>query len=338
MRVRIGDAGVDQRRHAKGEQPRRLGNGLRFEPARHGEDAGRRQRIQENAPAFTRIQPVLGQRERPGAGRRPGIDERHLQDVELLTGAGQVRAGFVVHEPDARGIDDPGECPVALGDGTEQDPVDLDAGHRRIAERQAGQDVAAAADADDAGPAIPQLVRQRGDVVLRPPELVCRALPLGNRRAGHAVDRRPRHSGRELRRLVGAAPEKHMTLGRHLNDHIRVGVPPGEIDDGSQEPQVTALRVDRAKRMCGRGVQHGHRHQHDGRGRGRKHPAVGPARETQRADGRARGGDKRRRRDVRVLQNPDDEQASAGGAEQVRAVQLAHRARGPGQRERNRDA
>ena len=250
MRVWIGDAGVDQRRHAKGEQPRRLGDGLRFEPARHGEDAGRRQRIQENAPAFTRIQPVLGQRERPGAGRRPGIDERHLQDVELLTGAGQVRAGFVVHEPDARGIDDPGECPVALGDGTEQDPVDLDAGHRRIAKRQAGQDVAAAADADDADPAIPQLVRQRGDVVLRPPELVCRALPLRNRGAGHTVDRRPRHSGRELRRLVGAAPEKHMTLGRHLNDHIRVRVPPGEIDDGSQEPQVTALRVDRAKRMA----------------------------------------------------------------------------------------
>ncbi len=101
-RARLLDADVEQRRDGERHQAGGLRDVGRVEPARHAEDAGRRERPEKHAPAFPRIEAVLGQREGPGAGRRPGVDQRHLQDVEALRGPRQVRARFVVHERHAR--------------------------------------------------------------------------------------------------------------------------------------------------------------------------------------------------------------------------------------------
>ena len=156
-----GHAGIEQRRDAERQQPRRLRRGLRVEPARHAEDAGRRQRAQEHLPAVPRVQAVLGQRERAGARRRPGIDQRHLQDVETPGRPGQVRARFVVDERHAGMSGDPREVAIAAAQRADERLVDFDAGDPRVAGPDRGQDVASAADADDGDLAAPEAVRQR---------------------------------------------------------------------------------------------------------------------------------------------------------------------------------
>ena len=58
-------------------------------PARDGEHAARRQVIEEDAPGLDGVERVLGQHERAAGGRRPGVDQRDLDDVEAIVVAGR---------------------------------------------------------------------------------------------------------------------------------------------------------------------------------------------------------------------------------------------------------
>ena len=58
---------------------------VRREPARHAEHAAPASSRSRNIrQASTRVEAVLAERERAGAGSRPGVDQRHLEHVEPL--------------------------------------------------------------------------------------------------------------------------------------------------------------------------------------------------------------------------------------------------------------
>src|SRR6202023_157011 len=97
----------------------------------------------------TGIEPFFRQRQSAGRGRRPGIDQRDLDQVVSLGGVVDVAAGFGVDQGYAgRAIEMAGEIGEFVGEDVEDRGIDLDAMDTFGAEQQRGEDVAAAADAD----------------------------------------------------------------------------------------------------------------------------------------------------------------------------------------------
>ena len=97
-----GDAAIEQRRHRQRQQAARLGRACGLNQRDTLNTPRRRQPVEEDLPALARVEAVLGQRERAGAGRGPRVDQRHLQDVEPLRRPRQVRPRLVVHERHVR--------------------------------------------------------------------------------------------------------------------------------------------------------------------------------------------------------------------------------------------
>ena len=154
------DASLLQRRRRQHRAPVDLARTVGVVPPRDREDAARRQPVEEVRPGFERVERILRQHERAARGRRPGVDQRDLDDVDRVAHARQVAARLVVDEADARvPIEMAGEVAEPAVDELEDARVDLDAGNPALAEHQRRQDVPAAAGADDND------LRGRADVV-----------------------------------------------------------------------------------------------------------------------------------------------------------------------------
>ena len=69
----------------QGGQPVDLARPIPKVPPRHAEDASRGQVLQENVPGFDGVQQIFREDEGTRRGRRPGVDEGQLNDVELLS-------------------------------------------------------------------------------------------------------------------------------------------------------------------------------------------------------------------------------------------------------------
>src|SRR5205823_1198862 len=82
----------------------------------------------------------------PGGRRGPRIDQRHLDEIVPVRAAGQKAAGLVVHELHTRvAVEMSAELTKRPIERLDDLFVDLHPRHRRRAERQAGQNVSAAA-------------------------------------------------------------------------------------------------------------------------------------------------------------------------------------------------
>ena len=97
--ARPADAHLRQRRRGERGEPVDLARPLRVVPARDGQDAARREVLEKGAPRFDRVQRALGQHECAARRRRPGIDQRNLNDVGALVRPCDEAPRFVVDEP-----------------------------------------------------------------------------------------------------------------------------------------------------------------------------------------------------------------------------------------------
>src|SRR3954466_2921445 len=99
-------------------------------------------------PALNGIKSIFGEREGAGAGCRPGVDEAHLDKVELFLGASKPTACLVDENSGFRNVRQSivlMEFPVQP---TDENRIEFDAGDIREAEVMRGEKVAAAAHAD----------------------------------------------------------------------------------------------------------------------------------------------------------------------------------------------
>src|SRR5437763_750281 len=89
----ISDAHFMQSFHRNGNHAQRLAWLLKL-PARDGDHAIGLQMLEILAERLDRVKIVFAQRERACGGRSPGIDQRHLHDVELLSRISYERAAI----------------------------------------------------------------------------------------------------------------------------------------------------------------------------------------------------------------------------------------------------
>ena len=121
----------------------------------------------------------------------------------------------------------------------EHDAVDVDAEDRPAAAPERGQDVAAAADADDGDVAVlPDRVRQRRHVVAHPLERRRVAVPLGDGRSGFAVDREPRDAAPKAFGAASGSPHERGFFTGPLHEHIRMTVPARHVVESRWSPRA----------------------------------------------------------------------------------------------------
>ena len=78
----IDSARIDHRANRERDHAPRLVDVAGVVPSAHREHAAIGEAARERAPALERIQAVLGERERPGAGGGPRVDHAHLNQIE----------------------------------------------------------------------------------------------------------------------------------------------------------------------------------------------------------------------------------------------------------------
>ena len=325
-------------------------------PAAHGEDAVRGQAPQEDLPGVDRVEPVLAERERTGARRRPGVDQIHLDDVELFAAAREPAAGLVHHQRDAADLlhaDKGAEQPVGSQQVDER-RIDLDARDLRNPEQARGEDVPAAAHPDHRGAfQIRQIIGQIRDVALQEGSAREVALDSVSDRAGIAVDRHAtlrdgcigRHEGGrwtgQLRRThrqrrprrddagkripllePGQGIELHRRLGEdRIETHPpRVGTVECRHRDEDHEPRAMPAQYPGRERWLRRsGADTRVREEH------------GPQRDERRTA--ENGG-----RSVELIEQDQHAEAADRGPDEVDAVHAADRKRAARQGEADHDA
>ena len=150
MPPRIDSARVDHRANRERDHAPRLVDVTGVVPSAHREHAAIGQAARERAPALERIQAVLGQRERPGAGGRPRIDHAHLNQIERLIRRRKPRPRIVDVQRQTRHRAQVRKRRVKriAQVQVDEDAIQLDAGDRLDAEQMRRQHIATAADAD----------------------------------------------------------------------------------------------------------------------------------------------------------------------------------------------
>ena len=98
MRSRVGNARVAQRSRGQRHEPLGLGRGVRHIPPRHGKHPSVAELREKRPPSVARIQAILGKHEPSGRGRRPGVDQRGLDDIVFVAGMGDAHPRLLVNE------------------------------------------------------------------------------------------------------------------------------------------------------------------------------------------------------------------------------------------------
>ncbi|HTY18304.1 MAG TPA: hypothetical protein VMH82_11305 [Myxococcota bacterium] len=167
MRQGIRRARLAQRLRGQGEQPLGLGGLSRQVPARERDEPVRGEPREEDLPRLGRVERVLREDEGAGGSRRPGVDERHLDQVDGLLEPRDVAPRLVVDEAHARvAVEVAGEVAEAPVQRVEQVGVDLDTQHRPLAEAERREHVATASHADHQHAGVrAEVMREVGHVV-----------------------------------------------------------------------------------------------------------------------------------------------------------------------------
>ena len=87
MRFRVRHAAQTQAGDGQAQKPCGFTDVVGIVPSRHGEHTPRGQRVQKVLPALYRVEPVFGERVRACAGGGPGVDQAHLDEIELVARA-----------------------------------------------------------------------------------------------------------------------------------------------------------------------------------------------------------------------------------------------------------
>ena len=311
-----------QRGHGQRDEPAGLGRPRGAEPARHTEDTTRGEAVEHDAPAFPRVEPVLGQGEGARAGGGPRVDQRHLDDVEPLSRARQVRPRLVVDERDVGPVRDAGKAAGTVFEQVDERAIDLEAGDRAAAAPDGREDVATAADAYDGDVPLPHLIGQAGHVIRHPPQRLRASIPPRDRRGRLSVERQPLQHGREAVRAAAGPPEIHRAVGGLAKGDIGVRRPGGHRGVVSRQPKPLVFRIEHRERIVP-GVESRSATQQR---RQRHRATMAPAAHARKAPGRQRGGgrgDEHSRGQVGADEQRDHQQAPAGRPRQIPRVEPA---------------
>ncbi len=279
--------------------------GLLKLPAGDGDHSIRLQVLEVFAERFDRVQAVFAQGKGAGGGGGPGVDQRHLHDVELLlriahkrpaVGDVNVHLGPLVQMKGVVGV-------AAAHDGVGNDGIDLDSGNARAAIAHRAQDVHAAAGADDGVVAV-------------------RAQHVGQRR-------RRRHQislpgtlpmfGIDVHQVGGGVGIDHDRLALALGIYFdaRDGIPARELDPGGIAE--ASLGVNDVEESAG--VVDGDQDQHEQRASGGRSSRPAVDRPDRSCQGHADGGKKHGVRSAQPIEQRDDGQAGQRSSRQIGGVE-----------------